>query len=120
MAMASSSIPTTLAIVWGRDAALDRRQLGDERSRGDGTYARHGDEKLLGLPPHRRSAHAGVDIGVDVGELLFEKGDVAVDFLDETLIARAPAAILLHADHLDDLASSGDEFAKPLRLRRGD
>ena len=43
---------------------------------------------------------------------------MAVDFLlDQPLVARATTlAILLHADHLDDLPPPGDEFAKPLRL----
>ena len=40
--------------------------------------------------------------------------------LDEPFVACASSAILLHADHLDDLASSRDQFAEPLRLLRGD
>jgi hypothetical protein len=55
------------------------RQFRDERSRGHWANAWHGGEKLFGLAPNRRGAHAGGDVGVDLGEFLFEECDVATD-----------------------------------------
>jgi len=47
------------------------RQLGDEGSCRNRSYAGHGGEKLLSLSPGRRSTHAGVDVAVNLGEFLF-------------------------------------------------
>jgi hypothetical protein len=38
------------------------RRFGDERSRRHWANAWHGGEKLFGLAPNRRGAHAGVDV----------------------------------------------------------
>ena len=60
----------------------------------------------------RRGAYVRVDIGVDGVEFLFEEGDMAVDRPDEPLVHGAATAVGLHADHLDNLPTSGDEFAQ--------
>jgi hypothetical protein len=62
-----------------RTQAMEFRQFGDERSRRHWANAWRGGEKLFGLAPNRRGAHAGVDVGVDLGEFLFEECDVAVE-----------------------------------------
>ncbi len=54
----------------------------------------------------------------DVDTLLFKEDDLAVDFFDEPFIACASATILLHADHLDDLAASRDKLTEPVGLLR--
>ncbi len=92
------------------------RQLGDEGPGGHGSNSGHGSEQCLGLAPGGRGAHARVNVGVDIGQLIFEEGQVALDLLGQTLVSGLPAPIGLHADHLDDLPPAGDEFAEPARL----
>jgi len=52
------------------------RQIGDAGSGGNGTYAWHGGEEVFRLAPGGRGAHARGD----VGEFLFEEGDMAAPF----------------------------------------
>lgn len=107
----------------GQLAAIERAefgQFGDEGSRGYRANARHGGQEIFRLAPGGRGADAVIDIDIDVREFFFQKSEMAVDFLGEALVGGAPAAIGLHADHLDDLPPPGDEFAEHSGFVRGD
>lgn len=62
----------------------------------------------------RRAAHAVVDVGLDLAELLLQQEEVAIDTLDDALVAHGPLAIALGDDHLDDLAAARRELAEAL------
>jgi len=82
------------------------------RVRGHRADAGNGREQVFRFAPRGRSAHIRVDVGVDGGEFLFEESEVAIDRLGEPFVCGVAATVGLHADHLDDLPLSGDEFAE--------
>src|SRR5215212_10338554 len=84
-------------------------QLGDEGSGDDRPDAGDGGEEVLLVAPGGRAAHAGVDLGIDLGELLLEGADEAGDALLDAPHGGAALAVPLGDDHLDDLAPAGDE-----------
>src|SRR3954464_10987539 len=74
-----------------------------------------GGEEVLLVAPGGRAAHAGVDLGIDLGELLLEGADAAGDALLDAPHGGAALAVPLGDDHLDDLAPAGDEVGEELR-----
>src|SRR4051794_11390695 len=90
-------------------------QLGDEGSGDDRPDAGDGGEEVLLVAPGGRAAHAGVDLGIDLGELLLEGADEAGDALLDAPHGGAALAVPLGDDHLDDLAPAGDEVGEELR-----
>src|SRR4051812_45567058 len=87
----------------------ERGQLGDEGSGDDRSDAGDGGEEVLLVAPGGRAAHAGVDLGIDLGELLLEGADEAGDALLDAPHRGAALAVPLGDDHLDDLAPAGAE-----------
>src|SRR3954469_9342376 len=92
-----------------------RGQLGDGGSGDDRPDAGDGGEEVLLVAPGGRAAHAGVDLGIDLGELLLEGADEAGDALLDAPHGGAALAVPLSDDHLDDLAPAGDEVGEELR-----
>jgi hypothetical protein len=104
--------PARLAI--GLPLSAELRQFGDEGARGDRPDAGHGGEQVLLVAPCGRSADGGVDLRIDLGELLLERADQAGDALFDARDLDAPLPIALGDDHLDDLPSPRDEIAQQL------
>ncbi len=107
----------------GQLAAIERAefgQFGDEGSRGHRADARHGGQEIFRFAPGGRGTDAVIDIDIDVRERFYQKSEMAVDLLGEAIVGGAPAAVGFHADHLDDLPSSGDELTEHSGFMRGD
>src|SRR3954454_23544391 len=87
-------------------------QLGDEGSGDDRSDAGDGGEEVLLVAPGGRAAHPGVDLGIDLGELLLEGADEAGDALLDAPHGGAALAVPLGDDHLDDLARRATRSAR--------
>jgi hypothetical protein len=65
-------------------------QFGDQGA-GDGRPdAGHGGEQVLFLPPGRRAAHRFVDVGLEAGELLLQRGEQTGDWYSKLDRCRPP------------------------------
>src|SRR5277367_2036418 len=69
-------------------------------------------EQVCRFAPSWRGANVRLHVGLDGGKFLFEESEVAIDRLGEPFACGVAATVGLHADHLDNLAPSGDEFAQ--------
>ena len=92
--------------------AAEFGQFGDQGA-GDGRPdAGHGGDEVLFLPPGRRAAHRLVDVGLEAGELLLQRGEQTGDAFLQALFGQALLALALGDDHLDDLASPSDKIGQ--------
>jgi hypothetical protein len=109
----TGATPTRSAAV----EAAEFRHLGDERPGRDGADAGDAAEEVVGGAPSRAAADGAADVAVELGELGLEHPEGGGDGARHPRRAGLPAAVLLHADHLDDLAAAaGDEFGQRPRV----
>ena len=94
-------------------------QLGKQGSGNGLADAGNRGQQLLLLAPGRRAAHGLVDVGLEAGELLLQRGEQAGDALLQTRLGQALLPLPLGDDHLDDLPAAGDEIGQQPRLRIG-
>ena len=97
--------------------AAEFGHLGNQGARGDRADPRHALEQVVGGAPSRGAADGVADVAVEVGELGLEHLERGGDGACHLRRAGLPPAVLLHADHLDDLAAAGDELGEGLRVR---
>ena len=94
-------------------------QIGDERPGGDGPDAGDGAEQVIGLAPDRGRPDEGGEVVIEAAQGLLEPGDVGLEVALQAAIAQEPAPVVLGAEHVDELAAPGDEFAQRGGLRIG-
>ena len=73
-------------------------------------------QQIVGFPPGRGRAHQGREIGIEAAEGLVEPGDMGIEVALQATITQQAAAVLLGAEHVDQLAATGDQFAQGARL----
>ncbi len=101
--------------------ATDLGQLGQEGPGEHGSYySGYAAQERLVLAPGGALFHRPVEIVVGTGELLFEPLYVRPDALFDGLGSRRAEAVLLGAEHLDDLAPAGDHGAQGPSLLVGE
>src|SRR5262245_3941088 len=97
-------------------------ELGDICQEGAGeriadTWER--DQQILLLSPHRRAAHYGVDVAVDLRQLFLERGDVASEALANATGTGTLLTLAFGDQHLDELGAPAHQFGQqPRRLVR--
>src|SRR6185312_1667975 len=61
----------------------------------------------------------GGEVVIEAAQGLLEPGDVGLEVALQAAIAQEPAPVVLGAEHVDELAAPGDEFAQRGGLRIG-
>ncbi len=95
--------------------AAEFGHFGNEGAGGDAADAGDALKEVVGSAPGWRTTDGVVDVVVKFGELCLEHLECGVDGLGDLGGAGLADAILLHADHFDDLATAGNEFGQGLR-----
>ena len=85
--------------------------------RGDVSNSGNGLEQRLSLAPNGRGLDGLADIPIELGELLFQEGDVAAKPPGQLLVHGLIAAVGLHVDHPDDLLPPAHELGEVASLR---
>jgi len=78
--------------------------------------AGHALQEVIVLPPDRRATDRGVEVALDLAQLLLQDTDVTLDAPQHRLLRHLPPPVGLGADHLHHLAAPRHQLAERLRL----
>src|SRR5512134_1077146 len=99
--------------------AAELGQLGEQGSGNGPADAGNRGQQLLLLAPGRGAAHGLVDVDLEAGKLLLQRGAQAGDALLQARLAQAFLPLPRGHHHLDDLPAAGDEIGEQPRLLVG-
>src|SRR5215216_563470 len=85
-------------------------QLSHECTRNGRSHSRHGGQQVFFGAPNRRALHCIVDLAIEAGQLLFQRGDKPADALLHPCQRDALFTLALGPDHLDNLPAPGHQI----------
>ena len=94
-------------------------EIGDEGVGGNGPDAGDRAQEVFRGPPDWRGAHSSVDVALELTQGVLEPADMGIEAPLEGGLFDEPPAVVLGAQHVDELAAAGDEFAQEPGLRIG-